>query len=555
LVRCFPTEEDSALQQQSRYWLAWSALLIMNLVLIAWLPAIPAQDVPQHLAYARIFIDHDSNATFGQLYELPSTVQGYHLTHYALAGIGGLVGLMAALKLVLSLYCIGMFVGFHALVRSVHGGARATTSTGLLATLFVWSPVMMMGFLPFALAMPALLLTLASLFTWLEHGRRRSLAGTLVGAAITSSIHPAAGAILAGVAVVTLLANRDRRVAAAGAAVVGVVGVVVGLWTKLAGGLGDFGQVSFEGASKRAEGFGLIDELLRVEWSSPTAKIDYGMLTFFGPFRIGGLLLSIVLFGAAAFVLYRLRGPAASRLFGGSRIARRTVAGLAVCVALCPFAVYVPTEISFLDLRLVTLVVIMGAALVDPAWFERGAARAVLVGVAALHMIHFGYHADGFAAEVDDVRAAMDGAETEGMLMPLVFDGSSAHFAHRFAITHHLSMLYTVERGGASTQFWAQYTNHLPIGYRDGREPSHTADWKPQRFVPSHLDDVRYVLVKRPSQADPLAARNIHDNVMERLGDHATLDHCGAKWCLYDVQRRRPLLTKVSSNHPGGISE
>src|ERR1700722_13534173 len=88
-------------------------LLVANLALVWLLPLIPAQDLPQHLTYIRIFADYDSpDYPFKDFYTLPTGFQPYDTIYLLLAVIARHSSVLFALRLALSLYVVLIFVGF-----------------------------------------------------------------------------------------------------------------------------------------------------------------------------------------------------------------------------------------------------------------------------------------------------------------------------------------------------------------------------------------------------------------------------------------------------------
>src|ERR1700679_295240 len=99
-----------------------AALLLANLVLVWALPLIPAQDLPQHLTYIRIFADYgDPNLIFKDFYTLPTGFQPYDSVYLLLAWIARHSSVLFALRLALSAYVILMFVGFDIVAGACHG--------------------------------------------------------------------------------------------------------------------------------------------------------------------------------------------------------------------------------------------------------------------------------------------------------------------------------------------------------------------------------------------------------------------------------------------------
>ena len=102
---------------------------------------------------------------------------------------------------------------------------------------------------------------------------------------------------------------------------------------------------------------------------------------------------------------------------------------------------------------------------------------------------------------------------------------------------HFLPMYFSVLDGGIATQFWAKYTEHLPIDYRPGKRPAQSDDWSPQTFDETkHLRDSSWVILQRTTDDDPTGLRNDADRVEKKLAKGADLVDCDGIWCLYHVR-------------------
>jgi hypothetical protein len=96
-------------------------------------------------------------------------------------------------------------------------------------------------------------------------------------------------------------------------------------------------------------------------------------------------------------------------------------------------------------------------------------------------------------------------------------------------------MYYTSREGGISAQFWARYTAHLPIGYRQEKSLRTPPDWHPARFEPGHLATFRYVLVQSASEGDSPDNRAAALQAEATLAERTVRIACREAWCLYRV--------------------
>ncbi len=128
--------------------------------------------------------------------------------------------------------------------------------------------------------------------------------------------------------------------------------------------------------------------------------------------------------------------------------------------------------------------------------------------------------------------------EPGGVLLPVVFRGTSLRFAKGFRVTHHLPTLFTAKYGGITTQFWARYTRHLPFDYLPGKRPAQPPDGSPERFDPGlHLRDADWVLLEQADDDVGPERRIDSDRVRRDLAAHADCVATEGLWRLYRVTR------------------
>ena len=532
-----PTASTAALT-----WIRWS--LVVAILGMIWLsPVLPAQDLPQHLAYARLFLDwHEPGLPFQDHYVLPTHHEPYYTIYGLLVALGRLTSLDVALRLVFSAYAVGVFLGFAALVRACHGDRARPGATAFLACFLVWSLVACMGFVGFTLCIPVLLCGCAALVraTGARPQRRDAVVAAACGVAL-SSIHLVAAGCFALIALLHAALNPGERRWRAAAGVVGAIAATAAVWARL-GALGVGGpprHLGLDEAMARAQGLDFVTDVLRITWSDLPASISYATWTVLGPFRWDGLLLVAAAIAATAAVAWRARRSAPSRVADGDESGagawRRTALAFAIASWLAPFGLHVPSEITFLNVRMLTVAFAIGLALVPPRWFAAAAPRAALVALCTLVVVHLGCRMSGYAREVRAPLALLAQAEPRGVLLSLVFHDRSDHFAKQFRLTHFLPMYYTVDHGGIASQFWGRYTEHLPIAHRADRAPIGPPDWNPERFTAAHLDGVDHVLIQRATVADARSVREASARAEQLLSRSTTLVRCDQAWCLYQV--------------------
>lgn len=538
------------LSAETAYRATLAILVGIHLVLIWALPVMPGQDFPQHLSYVRILVDYgDPALPYRELYAVAAKPQPYFTTYLLMAAIAPHTGVIEAFRILLSLYVIATLLGFHWLVVAAHRHAREPAPTppwtGLLGACLVWSPVACMGFLSFMLAVPVIV---AGTATWLVHIETRSRRAHLVALACCSallvSLHPvAAGCFLFISLLVVAFAGAPRPWRACGV-VTGTMLITHLAWSVVGtAGVGSWSRIrDASEAMREAHGLEVIDKLLGLEWSSPLTKASYVLWTLLGPYRWSGLLLmaamALVLVVCAWLVRHRRAsdGDALPPATAARAVHKRLAVGVALLALIAPWGLYVPSEITFLNFRIMTIAFAIALALPRPAWFHRGIARLALIGFCLLGAAHFAYRAVGFNREAAAALRLEERAVPRGVMMSLPFHNATDHFAKQFRLTHFLPMYYTVLQRGVNTQFWARYTDHLPVGYRYGKRPRHTTDWSPWEYGPADLVDSDYVLLQRADDSDPKRMREGAAFAKEHLDRFANRVACDGLWCLYRLR-------------------
>lgn len=522
---------------EARAYGRWLAALATLNVLILWvLPYLPGQDLPQHLAYARIWAEYAHDPFFQQNFAPLKHIQPYAVLYVALAALARVMPLAVALRLALSAYVIGLFVAFHVLCASFAGerlGQFRAQWPALAASFVVWSPVFCMGLLPFVLCIPPFLLGCAFVLRWELFRSRRDLALLAATAMLLSSVHLAAAGALALFVELHALVQRSRRGGIAAAVVGAAVAATCFAWSQFAE-LG-FGEpalhLDVREAIRGAQGLDFVNQLLHLTWHDPLVILNYVVWTVFGPYG----WWSIAAIAAASIVgIAVLRSCRPQRWLVASA-ARRTAIAFAVTSCLAPWALYVPTEVTFINLRLMSLGMALLLAALAPALFATKRARRVLVVGSLLAAAMFLAHAVAFNLEATRVARLWRRAAPRKVMLSLDVGNSSASFAPLFRVTHFLPLYYLVEEGGIPTQFWGRYVPHLPIDYRPGRRPPQPPDWFPWQVDPRQIDAADYVAVGRAADDASHERQSASAYVEKVTTQHATVIDCAGSWCLYVV--------------------
>ena len=522
------------------------ACLAVSVGLLCLLPVVPGADLPQHLACGRLFADLTSpSLPFRDFYASPPRLQPYDTVYLAVAALSRLASITTASRTIATGFAVLTFFAFQRLTDALHGRAssREPPVTTVFATLIVWSPTVFMGFLQFYLCVPLVLLALAEIVG--AEGPRPRLNGLSRASGLAVAVaclHPMAAGALVVLAALYVILDRGRDAAprrVVATAVIAVTVVTLALWRARGDVIGAGPHVyPWRDAIRDAQGLEFLNRIFGIVWHDPTMVVSYSAWTVLGPYRLAGLLPPLVV--TLWLVHAVVKAPAAlatpDRVRSYTRVAL-VFGGLAL---LSPWGIDVPDELLFINLRLIGLAAAIALPLVPPAYFDVTPARVRILAWTGVTIANLVLNLSMFAREAEAPLALIARADPRGVLLPIVFRGTSLRFAKTFRLTHHLPTLFTADRGGITTQFWARYTNHLPFGYLPGKQPDAPPDLEPALFDPEkHLRDVDWVLLEEadgdvgpPRRADALRVRR-------QLDERTELTAAAGLWRLYRVHRAR----------------
>lgn len=389
---------------------SWFVALLIVHVLIVWIvPVLPAQDLPQHLAYATIIAElGQPGSLFPRFYEEVSGYQSYYNTHYLLATLSRLTSVEAAARLVFTAYVVAFFFSFRLVVRA-HAGPRSAQreTTSLAAAALVWNPVACMGLLGFLLAIPAILGGVAAFVIAgdepvqdvpARHGPLAAIAGSV---AIMSSLHVVATCLFAFFTVVyAASAYTPRRARALFVTLVSCLGATSLWWI-----LGDSQLAShplrFGEAINDATSLEFLNEVFEMTWRDPLAKLGYLLWNVLGPYPPSGQMVAAIVL-AVCCVQFR-KAKTRTPLLPDSNSARRVMvtASLALLIAswLMPWGVYRPSEVTFLDFRVMTVALCLLATTLGIRSWKHPHAPHLIGGGCLLLTLNFGARALAFGVE------------------------------------------------------------------------------------------------------------------------------------------------------------
>lgn len=521
--------------------LTLSLLVAANVLLVWLLPVLPQQDLPQHLAYARILRDFgDPSLPFSTRYAPIDEFQVYFTSYYLMRWLSFGASVEVGMRMLMSLYVVGMFAAFAFVVRVVSPSNDSPRWSSLLVIPFIWNPPVVMGFLAYYLGLPLLLAAIGATLGWIARHRGPMAIGAVVASAICALLHPFLGATACMALVLCALVHPERSRArrALLPALLIVVLVGVAFWVG-SSGLGQTSSLEPEEAWRRGFGVEFIAILLGFEWSGTTAKINYSLWSMFGPFTLP-VLVAVGLATLALAIATRraLREHLREHGMPPANRALLRVALLMVLLGwLVPFGMHRPTELTFIDLRLLSVGWMLAACSVPSAAFASPRLRKALIVASVAFFLHLAYRLERAAGEATSLFGLLDQVDRGKVLMSLVINNDSPHLAKQFRVPHFMPMYYTVRYDGICTQFWARYTHHLPVDYAKGQRPRQTEDWNPGKFRPADVQDSDYVIVRAPSrQRDPEKRASTGAKVKKKLDVVATEVAREGLWVLYRVE-------------------
>ena len=187
-------EVRAKLSSKQWFHVSFHGLMLFQVLLIWVARVLPAQDLPQHLAYITILSDPESTL-FSEFYVRTNGIQSYFTTYFAAAWLAHFLTPDTAVRLLLTLYVVGIFFSFRSLVRATQPSKTPWLSLG--ASQIVWNPAACMGFFGFTLSIPLVIWAISLLIRLSEHSAPRGNTAWLALATMgIGSLHVLANGML-----------------------------------------------------------------------------------------------------------------------------------------------------------------------------------------------------------------------------------------------------------------------------------------------------------------------------------------------------------------------
>lgn len=449
---------------------------------------VPLQDMPQHLAAIRIFIDHgDPSLRFAEYFDVELLRTQYLAYYLIVAAVAKITGVMVANKLVLSAALVSTPYAMRALLRAQERDERAS----LFVLPLIWNAHLLLGFFNFMAAIPLCLFGLALAIDLRDRFDRRRAIGLGVVALVCFYTHVVPFAFLGLGAALVAIGEGPKETLRRWLPLV-PAGVAMIFWSQAS----PAGQ-----ATVVASGAGVVSGPTPTHVPVPNlirgvsswlldilqSPIDDQVLAAYGV-----LLLTALGLGTALGVEYT-----------GDPVVRRAraIVGVLAPIALVGYFLLPegydwiwPINARFPLLALVFLV----ATLPFPDGRVGGVLATVVTTLSLFWFVEVGRAFETFATtEVGDLDEAIAHIPRGSRVAGLVWERGSSEV--RFSPFIHSVAYYQLERGGAVMFSFADFPQS-PVRFRESNRPPRVPprwEWTPERVDPQRdLGFYEYVLTR-----------------------------------------------------------
>lgn len=449
----------------------------------------PFQDLPQHLAYAKIFKDFENVSIFGEYYQYSDNFNSYHLPYYFLKALQFLFSTIIAFKFMFIFYGFLIFLSIKKLRSVIYNETNHYISL-ILAVILSWNSVFFMGFLQYSLTLPFLIYGFAFLYDYLKKGDHKDLIKYFSSLLIVSCIHVFATGTLFIISSVLMFIYKNKKLIA-----INTFGsfflllIFGGFLSGKSSGKSFSIFSSFDGAF----GFEFINHIFNLKWSHLPTIANYLTWNFLTPVPLGILLIGFIF--TVLFVFKR-----EASFYKNDLILPSLFKYLFVISMLLPWALYKPTEITFINYRFTGIVIALFFASLSEDHFNKISTKNFFPFVLGFKFLTIIYILINFQITTSGVFQVINSIPKGKVLHTVIYQNQTEYTSKMFRIQHFLPMYYTVLRDGVSTQFWAGYTSHLPIGYQQGKKPRTAPDWHPKKTTTEDIKRFDYHLIREPKE-------------------------------------------------------
>ncbi len=525
--------------QHRLYWIVFTVLAAVNLAILALSPTLPSLDAPMHLAYVRILADyHNPSLPFRDLYEIVPSYQPYFVSYKFMAALAPVAGVIGAFKIYLALYALLLQWGAARLADAIGGSPR--NWAGLSGAVFVWNPVLFLGFLTMLMAMALVLHGLAFLVkSGRDPGDRRSCYGTALCAVLLISAHLPTAGFFVLFCFAYAAAARSRELLKTAAAATGAAALTHAIWglfadTGMSKPLAPAGLAYAHG-----KGLTVIDEVFGFDWGGPVAKAHAVLWTVLGPWRLEGFLFALPVAAVAAFLLWKLRGSE-DDAGGTAPAAFRWLMYLALIGLVIPAGIRRPADIAFIDTRYFALLTGVALCAIPARYLASGIQKAAFAGAAFLLLAHTGWQVHASDRDIRPMLGLLERHRPDGVVSVLSYRHETPGITQELPITVFAPMYYTALDGGTLSLFWGGQFANMPVRWKPGRQPAgpDTLGWT-RKFHDSDLRNSDWVLFQKADPEGPRTKIEEAASIAARIAPYTESVDCSADWCLYRILKDR----------------
>lgn len=494
--------------------------IALQILVVFLLETFPFQDLPQHLTYAKILKDFSSNTLFQEYYQHSKVFNSYHIPYYFMVALQFIFSTIWSFKIIFLLNWLLLSFSIWKL-RESHFGTESFHISIILGTVLIWHGSFFMGFLNYSLAIPFAILGLTLCQRYFE---KKSLAlkpfVILISAVliISSLLHVFATGMIALLLAIYLLSLKKYKEMSLGLLFcLCLVLLFGGFLFQKGGGHFYIPAHPFRGSY----GFEFINNLFNLKWSYPPTMINYIAWNLFGPLPV---LITIPAFFIGGFYFLR------HFCFLRTHCPLLKTALLFFIISMfLPWGLYRPTEITFINFRLLTVASILLFALFPKDYFHFNKQHLLFPSLLVFKLFTIFIILISFQIETSNLFKMIKQIPKSKKLHTIIYENEVPYLAKMFRATHFMPMYYMVLQDGITTQFWAGYTKHLPIAYRENRSLPNGGDWQPYNTSTTHVKQYDYHLIREPKHAGHSKYKSIQSFLMNEFQEKARYKD----WVLY----------------------
>jgi hypothetical protein len=486
------------------------------------MPVFPFQDLPMHLTYAHLLANWDKASLY---YTKAAEYNVYFNLHYLLAGLSKIFGNVEnAFRFGMAIYFVVFFFCLRFLQQTLEK-FKITIEWRPHFILLALNGTMLLGFVAYAWGIPLVILGFALSMRWqldkyvLASVNFKALMALIFVLGLMHPVLPWAFILATAVYLYPLYpAPKTLSIFSLPLILLWFIGVP---------GKKNILNIP-DNFIHNGYGFEFIDTLFKTNWSGVPTKMNYFFWQWALPVRIIPLLVMLFIMLALFLYVYRQH-----RQLNWNRPPMFKRANWLLFLGLMlPWGIYWPSEITFINFRMVSTWGMLPFLLMGTFWCQsilgKNLWRWLGILQSTVLLVVLWLAAGDFRAPF----SLLEKLPKNASLMPLIYEGNSPSLAKIYRATHFAAMYYVIRNEGRSHQFWGRYTSHLPVDWQDRERMPGPPDWRPWEFEEKHLVRADYVLINFPfdRKREDMSAQQI----LER---NSISVQCQHNWCLYGIKK------------------